>query len=114
MIQVLLFLAAFSGLPQTTGPTLQPASTASSSGCRVIQPEEYLDKYFVCGLNPRRADILQISYGENGPKLHIFTSKEARTLYYARIGHADCTDFQVAAGSKADKLIQSKLRKYLK
>jgi hypothetical protein len=114
MIRIFILLLNFSGLLPAADQTLQPASTATKEGCRVIKPEEYLDKYFVCGSNPRRADILQISYGNSGPKLHIFTSKEARALHYAKIGHADCTDLQVAAGSKADKLIQRKLRKYLK
>ncbi len=114
MIRILLFLLISSGLPLAVGQNLKPAVLTSPNGCRTIKPAEYLDRYYVCGPNPARADILQISYGEAGPKIHIFTSKAAWTQHFGSIEHRNCSDFQVAAGSKEDRLIQKHLRKYIK
>lgn len=114
MIRALLILLSLTGLPLAVGQDLKPATFAVPAGCRIVKPAEYLDEYFVCGPNPKRADILQISYGENGPKVHIFTSRAARAKYFALIAHENCADFQLAQGSREDRLIQKHFRKHFR
>ena len=114
-MRILLFLLSLSGLvPDLAAQNLKPASFTAVGGCRVIKPAEYLDRYFVCGENSGRADILQIAYGESGPKVHIFTSRAARTKYFSLINHDNCADFELKEGSKEDRLIQRTFRKYAK
>lgn len=112
MIHAFALLLVLIGLPPLAGQDLQPVKTTTApAACQVIQAKEYLDKYFVCGPNPARADILQISYSETGPKLHIFTSKAAWEQHFRAVEHKNCSDFQVASGSKPDKQIQRGFRR---
>lgn len=114
-MRILLFLLSLSGLlPDLAAQNLKPTSFTAPNGCRVVKPAEYLDEYITCGTDAQRADILQISYGEDGPRVHIFTSRAARAKYFSRIVHKNCADFQIAQGSKEDRFIQKHFRKYAK
>lgn len=114
-MRILLFLTSLSGLvPGLAAQNPQPTSFTTVGSCQVVQPAGYLDRYFVCGKNPNRADILQIAYGENGPKVHIFTSRTARAKYFSSITHDNCADFELKEGSKEDRLVQRTFRKHTK
>ena len=108
MIQTLLILLALFSLP-TLGQNLQP--TNKSAACRVVKSKEYLDTYYICGTNPGRADVLQISLGEAGPKLHYFTSPAAWAEHFGKIDHHNCADFKILPGSKEDRRIQKGFRR---
>lgn len=111
MIQMLLLLLAVISLP-APGQSLQPASIAGKpAACQVVKSKEYLDTYFVCGTNPGRADVLQISLGEAGPQLHYFTSPKARAEHFGKINHKNCADFTILPGSKEDRRIQKGFRR---
>jgi len=112
MIRAFTLLLILIGPLTLAGQDLQPVKTTTApAACQVTQAKEYLDKYFACGANPAHADILQISYGEAGPKLHIFTSKAAWEQHFHAVEHKNCSDFQVASGSKPDRQIQRGYRR---